>query len=87
MTTFEQWRSPSNRPPAARVERKPNKYDLRVVDQFYAYCRAVSRTDAVREDAAHAQRASRRNLLTILVTGAFLFYYLLERVAQAMSFF
>jgi hypothetical protein len=85
MTTFEQWRSPSNRPPGVRVGRKPSKYDLRLVDQFYAYCRAVSRTDAHREDSARSQRATKRSLLTILVTGAFLFYYLVERVAQAMS--
>lgn len=84
MTTFEQWRSPSNRLTAARVGRRPNKYDIRVVDQFYAYCRAVSRTDAHREDTARSQRVTKRNLLTILVTGAFLFYYLVERVAQAM---
>lgn len=84
MTTFEQWRSPSNRLTAARVGRRPNKYDIRVVDQFYAYCRAVSRTDAHREDSARSQRMTKRNLLTILVTGAFLFYYLVERVAQAM---
>jgi hypothetical protein len=67
------------------VGRRPLKYDLRVVGQFYAYCRAVSRTAAHRDDSAHAQRAARRNLLTILVTGAFLFYYIVERVAQAMS--
>jgi hypothetical protein len=55
-----------------------------VVDQFYDYCRAVSRTDAHRDETARLQRTTRRHLLTVLVTGAFLFYYLVERVAQAM---
>lgn len=87
MTTFEQWRSPSGRIAAGRVGRKPNKYDIRVVDQFYSYCRAVSRTSAHREDAARSQRAMTRSIWTILVTGAFVFYYLVERVAQAMSLY
>lgn len=87
MTTFEQWRSPSSRLTGARLERKPNKYDIRVVDQFYAYCRAVSGTDTHREEAARSQRDMTRNIWTILITGAFLCYYLVERVAQAMSLY
>lgn len=87
MTTFERWRSPSSRLAAARFERKPNKYDIRVVDQFYSYCRAVSSTHTHRDEAAQSQRAMKRNLWTTLVTSGVLFYYLLERVAQAMSLY
>jgi hypothetical protein len=87
MTDFEQWRSPSSRLTGARFERKPNKYDIRVVDQFYAYCRAVSSTDTHRKDAVRSQRAMVRNIWTVLITGAFLCYYLVERVAQAMSLY
>lgn len=87
MTTFEQWRSPSSRLTSARFARKPNKYDIRVVDQFYAYCRAVSRTDAHREDAARSQHATKRSIWTMLISGGFLCYYIVERVAQAMSLY
>ena len=87
MTTFEQWRSPSSRLTGGRLERKPNKYDIRVVDQFYAYCRAVSTTDTHREVAAQSQRDMTRNIWTVLISGALLCYYLVERVAQAMSLY
>lgn len=71
----------------ARLGRKPNKYDIRVVDRFYAYCHAVSSTNAHREEAARSQRATRRNIWTMLITGGFLCYYLVERVAQAMALY
>ena len=88
MTTFAQWRSRSSRPESARCELKPRKYDIRLVDQFYAYCQAVARTEGHREEAAaKSQHATKRSIWTMLVAGSFLFYYLLERVAQAMSLF
>lgn len=87
MTTFEQWRSPSNRLTSVKAGRKPNKYDLRVVDQFYAYCQAVSTTDAYREESARSQRDARHNFWTMLASAGFLFYYLAERVAQAMGLY
>lgn len=40
-----------------------------------------------REDAARSQRAMTRSIWTMLVTGAIVFYYLVERVAQAMSLY
>ena len=72
MTTFAQWRSPANRFIQARLERKPRKFDIRVVDHFYAYCQAVSRTDRYRQTVARAQRAAKRTLWTMLIAGGFL---------------
>jgi len=88
MTTFAQWRSPSSRLELARLGREPMKYDIRVVDQFYAYCQVVARTDRHR-DKAHARlrHALTRSIWTMLVAGSFLFYYLMDRAAQAMSLF
>ncbi|MBI3044358.1 MAG: hypothetical protein HYY78_16165 [Betaproteobacteria bacterium] len=88
MTTFAQWRSPASRGALSRLEQKPRKYDLRVVDQFYRYCQAISRTDRHRDEVhTRSQHAMRRTLWTMLVAGSFLFYYLIERAAQAMSLF
>jgi len=87
MTTFAQWRSPSSRLEAARVYVKPQKYDIRVVDQFYSYCQAVSRADGHREAAAKLQQATKRSIWRILIAGSVLSYYVVERVAQAMSLY
>lgn len=88
MTTFEQWRSPSHRVDAAGADRKPRKYDIRVVDQFYSYCQAIAHTEKHRVDAhARSHGAARRSIWAMLITGSFLLYYLMDRVAQAMSLF
>lgn len=71
----------------ARLERKPNKYDIRVVDQFYAYCQAVTKTSTHREAATQSQHATKRSVWIMLITGGFFCYYLVERVAQAMSLY
>jgi len=84
MTTFAQWRSPSSRLEAARVYVKPQKYDIRVVDQFYCYCQAVSHTDGHCETAAKSLHTIKRSIWAMLVGGSFLFYYLMDRVALAM---
>lgn len=86
MTTFAQWRSPSSRLELARLGRKPKKYDIRVVDQFYVYCQAVARTDRHRDEAhVRSLHATKRTLWTILVTGSFLFYYVMDRIQVALS--
>lgn len=67
---------------------KPKKYDIRVVDQFYVYCQAVARTEKLRDevhDRSHG--AVKRSICAMLIAGSFLFYYLMDRVAQAMSLF
>ena len=87
MTTFAQWRSPSSRLGIARIDARSRKYDLRVVDQFYVYCSAVASADRHREAAAEMQHATKRRLWTILIAAGMLGYYVVERVAQAMSLF
>lgn len=62
------------------------KYDIRVVDQFYAYCEAVARTHRHRDEAqVQSQFATRRSIGTMVVAGSFLCYFLLERIAQLVS--
>ena len=87
MTTFAHWCSPSSRLAAARAAGKPRNYDMRVVDQFYGYCSAVARADRHRETAAESLHATKRHLWTILIGAGIFGYYLLERVAQAVSLF
>lgn len=87
MTTFAQWRSPSSRLETARADVAPRKYDIRVVDQFYCYCQAVSRTEEQRAAAAQSMQATKRIFLRILFVGSLLSYYVVERVAQAMSLY
>lgn len=88
MSTFTHWRSPSSRLELAGLERRPEKYDIRVVDQFYVYCQAVARTDRYRDEArAQSHNALKRSIWTMLLASSFLFYYLMDRAAQAMSLF
>ncbi len=87
MTTFAHWRSPSSRGVIDRPDTKPRKYDTRVVDQFYSYCQAISRTDGHRAAAAGSQHATKRSFWVALIVGSVLSFYLLERVAQAMSLY
>ena len=82
MTTFERW-SRSARLLPARPDRRPKRYDIRVVDQFYGYCQAVSRTHRHRDEAqVQSQFATRRHIGTMVVVGVLLCYYLAERFAQ-----
>ena len=87
MTTFAHWRSPSSRTAIDRPDGKPRKYDTRVVDQFYCYCQAISRTDGHREAAAQSHHATKHSFWVALLVGSVLCFYLLERVAQAMSLY
>lgn len=86
MTTFAQWRSPSGRL-EAKPEVKPQKYDIRVVDQFYSYCKAVSSADAHRAAAAKSLVAAKLNFWKLLIAATLVCYYVVERVAQAMSLY
>jgi len=75
MTTFTQWSGPDS-----RLDRRPRKYDARVVDHFYGYCVAVARTHRHRDEAqVQSQFATRRAIGTALLAGGILCYYLLER--------
>ena len=87
MSTFARWQSPSGRLASARLEVRPHKFDTRVLDHFYAYCSAVANADRHRTAAADAQHSTRRRLWAMLIGASMLGYYLIERVAQAMSQF
>ena len=87
MTTFAQWRSPSNRLAVNRTDGRSRRYDMRVIDHFYSYCSAIARADRHREAATDSQHATKRHLWAILIGAGILGYYLVERVAQAMSLF
>ena len=60
---------------------------MRVIDHFYSYCNAVARADRHRDTAVESQHATKRRLWGTLIAGSVLCYYLVERVAQAMSLF
>jgi hypothetical protein len=78
MTTFAQWARPGSRLEPARC--RPKKYDIRIVDHFHGYCVAVARTHRHRDEArAESQFATRRTLVTLVLAGAGVCYYLLER--------
>jgi len=55
------------------------------VDQFYAHCQAVARTEKHREAIGQSRHTLRRTLWAIMITGAFLGYYLLERLTAFAS--
>jgi hypothetical protein len=82
MSTFERWSRSAGLLPA-RLDRKPKRYDIRVVDQFYGYCQAVARTHRHRDEAqVRSQLATRRSIGTMVLVGVLLCYYLIERIAQ-----
>jgi hypothetical protein len=86
MTTYAQWRSPAGRPEIGSGDNL-RKYDIRVVDQFYSYCQAVSRTDQQRAAAAKSHEAMKIKLWKTLIAGSLVCYYVVERVAQATSLY
>ena len=72
----------------AGADRKPRKYDIRVVDQFYANCQAIAHSEKHRDETHdRSHNATKRSIWAMLITGSFLCYYLMDRVAQAMSLF
>lgn len=86
MTTFAHRRHPSARPGRGEMAPPLKKYDIRVVDQFYIYCQALARTAKHRDEARdRSHEAAKRSIWVMLIAGSFLFYYLMERVAQAMA--
>jgi hypothetical protein len=85
MATFEQWSTPSRLVPAG-LDRKPKRYDIRVVDQFYGYCQAVARTHRHRDEAQiQSQFATRRSIGAMVLAGGLLCYYLLERFSLIIA--
>lgn len=87
MSTYAQWRSPGSRSETARPAAELRKYDIRLVDQFYIYCDAVQRTDRHRLAASRLHQATKRSIWKLVAAGGLVSYYLVERVAQAMSLF
>lgn len=87
MSTYAHWRSPGSRPEAVAPTVEPRKYDIRLVDQFYTYCQAAHRTDRHLAAASRLHQATKRGIWKLIVAGGLLSYYLVERVAQAMSLF
>jgi hypothetical protein len=63
-------------------------YDIRAVDQFYAYCRALATQDAQRRALARSRRWLHRGGWKLLLGAGFLglFYWcLLIRAAQTAA--
>lgn len=85
MTTFAQWRSPDCRLGLARFERAPNHYDLRLVDQFYAYCQVIARNDRFREAAGRSLHARKLSLCAMMIAAALFGFYLFERLGALTS--
>lgn len=86
MTTFAQWSRSAAGPDLARSDRKPKKYDIRIVDQFYIYCEAVARMHRHRDEVqVQSQLATRRNICTLIIAGGFLCYYVVDRISQVIS--
>ena len=84
MTKFERGSRPARLLPA-RPDRKPKRYDIRVVDQFYGYCQAVARTHRHRDEVqVQSQFATRRGIGTMVLAGVLLCYYLVERFVAGL---
>jgi amino acid transporter len=84
-------RTPSRLPDRGETVRQPDAekdYDIRALDQFYAYCRALAALDAHRRALARSRRWLNR-IGWKLVLGAaflgFLYWCLLIRAAQTTS--
>jgi len=87
-TTFARWDEPTGRAGFAPTHSRPRKYDIRVVDRFYAYCQAVAQTDRHRDEAhARLRNTLKRSVWSMLIAASFLFYYVMDRAAQAMALF
>jgi len=87
-TNIAQWRPVTGGSAGAPRDAKPWKYDIRVVDQFYDYCQAIACTDRHRDEAhARLRNGLKRSIWSILVASSFLFYYVMDRAAQAMALF
>lgn len=63
----------------------PRKYDIRVVDRFYARCRARAEIERHRESLLRSWHATRRIMWTIVVGSTVVYLYLLDKVQQATS--
>jgi hypothetical protein len=62
------------------------EYDIRALDQFYSYCRALAELDADRRALAKSRRWLRRVSWKLLIGAGFLgllYWCLVIRAAQA----
>jgi hypothetical protein len=72
-----------------RQPQPEKEYDIRALDQFYAYCRAHSAMDAHRRSLARSGRWVRRVGWKLALGAGFLvllYWCLLIRAAQSASF-
>ena len=72
-----------------RQPQPEKEYDIRALDQFYAYCQALSALDAHRRALARSRRWLHRVGWKLLLGTAFLgllYWCLLIRAAQSASF-
>ena len=84
-------RTPSRLPDRGESVRQPNPekgYDIRALDQFYAYCRALAALHAHRRALARSRRWLHRIGWKLVLGAAFLgllYWCLLIRAAQTVS--
>jgi hypothetical protein len=84
-------RTPSRLPDRGESVRQPKPeegYDIRALDQFYAYCRALAALDAHRRALARSRRWLHRVGWKLVLGGGFLcvlYWCLLIRAAQTAS--
>ena len=71
--------------PVAREAATPRKYDIRVVDRFYAQYRTAAEIESRRADLLRSWQATRRLLWTVAVGSTVVCYYVLDKVQQATS--
>lgn len=68
-----------------RVPAKPRKYDIRLVDRFYAQYRFTAEIESQRERLIRSWQATRRILWTVAIGSTLVCYYMLEKVQQATA--
>ena len=84
-------RTQSRLPDRGEAVRQPNPqkdYDIRALDQFYAYCRALAALDAHRRALARSRRWFHRAGWKLFLGALFLgllYWCLLIRAAQTVS--
>lgn len=64
---------------------KPEKYDIRVVDRFYAQCRTAAEIENRRADLLRSWQATKRLMWTVAAGSTIVCYYVLDKVLQATA--
>jgi hypothetical protein len=59
-------------------------YDIRAVDQFYAYCRAVAAAASHRAGLVRSWRSARRYVWILMFASGFFYYWLIEKLYLAI---